>query len=109
MGFTRAGQHKSKAVTLYRQGDIRLVVNTEPTGLAHSSYVMHGTSAYAVGLKVDDAATTMLRARKLGAQPFEQQPGKDEVMLPGIRGQRALFSRRQAGACRRLERGIQQN
>jgi 4-hydroxyphenylpyruvate dioxygenase and related hemolysins len=86
MGFTRAGQHKSKAVTLYRQGDIRLVVNTEPTGLAHSSYVMHGTSAYAVGLKVDDAATTMLRARKLGAQPFEQQPGKDEVMLPGIRG-----------------------
>jgi len=86
MGFARAGQHKSKAVTLYRQGDIRLVVNTEKTGLAHSSFVTHGTSAYAVGLKVDDAAVTMQRARMLGAEPFEQQPGKGEVMLPGIRG-----------------------
>jgi 4-hydroxyphenylpyruvate dioxygenase len=86
MGFTRAGQHKSKAVTLYRQGDIRLVVNTESVGLAHSSYVMHGTSAYAIGLKVEDAAKTMSRARKLGAQTFEQRPGKGEVMLPGIRG-----------------------
>src|SRR6266536_2730109 len=25
-------------------------------------------------------------ARMLGAEPFEQQPGKGEVMLPGIRG-----------------------
>jgi 4-hydroxyphenylpyruvate dioxygenase len=86
MGFVRAGQHKSKAVTLYRQGDIRLVVNTERTGLAHSNYVTHGTSAYAVGFKVDDAAATVQRARMLGADPFEQQPGKGEVMLPGIRG-----------------------
>jgi 4-hydroxyphenylpyruvate dioxygenase len=86
MGFARAGQHKSKAVTLYQQGDIRLVVNTERTGLAHSKYVTHGTSAYAVGLKVDDAAAAVRRARMLGAEPFEQQPGKGEVMLPGIRG-----------------------
>ncbi len=86
MGFARAGQHTSKAVTLYRQGDIRLVVNTERTGLAHSSYVTHGTSVYAVGLKVDDAAATVRRAQILGAEPFEQRPGKGEVMLPGIRG-----------------------
>ena len=86
MGFVRAGQHRSKAVTLYRQGEIRLVVNMEQTGLAHSSYVTHGTSAYAVGLNVDDAAATVRRARMLGAEPFEQRPGKGEVMLPGIRG-----------------------
>jgi 3-dehydroshikimate dehydratase len=86
MGFARAGRHKSKAVTLYRQGNIRLVVNTERTGLAHSSYATHGTSAYAVGLKVDDAAATVRRAQILGAEPFKQQPGKGEVMLPGIRG-----------------------
>ena len=86
MGFARAGQHTSKAVTLYRQGDIRLVVNTERTGLAHSSYVTHGTSVYAVGLKVDDAAATVRRAQILGAEPFEQRPGKGEIMLPGIRG-----------------------
>jgi 4-hydroxyphenylpyruvate dioxygenase len=86
MGFIRVGQHRSKAVTLYRQSDIRLVINMEQTGLAHSSYMTHGTSAYAVGLKVDDAAATVRRARMLGAEPFEQRPGKGEVMLPGIRG-----------------------
>lgn len=86
MGFVRVGQHRSKAVTLYRQGEIRLVVNMEQTGLAHSSYVTHGTSAYAVGLNVDDAAATVRRARMLGAERFEQRPGKGEVMLPGIRG-----------------------
>ena len=57
----------ARTSTLYRQGGINIVVNTEREGLAHSSYVTHGTSAYAIGLKVDDAAATVARARALGA------------------------------------------
>jgi 4-hydroxyphenylpyruvate dioxygenase len=86
MGFRKSGRHRSKDVTLYRQGAINIVVNTEPEGLAHSSYVMHGTSAYAVGLHVDDAVATVARARGLGAQPFEQPPGPGEIAIPAIRG-----------------------
>jgi 4-hydroxyphenylpyruvate dioxygenase len=51
MGFAAAGRHRTKDVTLYRQGGINIVVNTEKEGLAHSSYVVHGTSAYAIGLR----------------------------------------------------------
>jgi 4-hydroxyphenylpyruvate dioxygenase len=86
LGFRKAGQHRSKDVTLYRQGSINIVVNTEREGLAHSSYVMHGTSAYAVGLRVNDALATVARARGLGAQPFEQPPGPGEIAIPAIRG-----------------------
>jgi 4-hydroxyphenylpyruvate dioxygenase len=86
MGFRKSGRHRSKDVTLYRQGSINIVINTEREGLAHSSYVMHGTSAYAVGLRVNDAFATVARARALGAQPFEQQPGPGEIAIPAIRG-----------------------
>jgi 4-hydroxyphenylpyruvate dioxygenase len=86
LGFARAGQHRSKDVTLYRQGSINIVVNTETTGLAHSSFVTHGTSAYALGLKVADTSTTVDRAAALGAQMFEQPVAEGELRIPAIRG-----------------------
>jgi len=86
MGFRRAGRHRSKEVTLYRQGGINLVVNTEREGLAHASWATHGTSAYAIGLRVEDAAATVERARVLGAQFFAQSVGRGELRIPAIRG-----------------------
>lgn len=86
MGFQRVGRHRSKDVVLYRQGEINIVINTETDGLAHSSYVTHGTSAYALGLKVADAAATVARARALGAQTFEQRVAEGELHIPAIRG-----------------------
>jgi len=86
MGFRLAARHKHKEVLLYRQGGINIVVNTEKEGFAHSSYVVHGTSAYAFGLRVEDAAATVTRARALGAEVFEQRHGPDELAIPAIRG-----------------------
>jgi 4-hydroxyphenylpyruvate dioxygenase len=86
MGFSEAARHKAKDVVVYRQGGINIVVNTEKEGLAHSSYLMHGTSAYAIGLRVEDATATVARARALGADPFEQARGPGELAIPAIRG-----------------------
>ncbi|MDQ2703619.1 MAG: sugar phosphate isomerase/epimerase and 4-hydroxyphenylpyruvate domain-containing protein, partial [Pseudomonadota bacterium] len=86
MGFVLAGRHRTKDVALYRQGDINIVVNTEKEGFAHSSYVVHGTNAYAIGLQVEDAQATVARARALGAEPFEQRHGPGELAVPAIRG-----------------------
>ncbi|RYE74332.1 MAG: sugar phosphate isomerase/epimerase and 4-hydroxyphenylpyruvate domain-containing protein, partial [Hyphomicrobiales bacterium] len=44
IGFRHAGHHRSKDVDLFTQGDLRVVVNTETEGFAHSSYVVHGTN-----------------------------------------------------------------
>ncbi|HLT76923.1 MAG TPA: TIM barrel protein [Ferrovibrio sp.] len=86
LGFRKAGRHKSKDVTLWRQGNINLVINTEREGFAHSAYLMHGTSVCDIGLRVEDAAATVARARALGAEPFEQAVGPGELSIPAIRG-----------------------
>ncbi len=86
LGFDRIGRHVSKDVTLYRQGEINIVINTELKGFAHSSYVVHGTSVCAIGLKVEDAKLTVARAKALGAEPFEQTVGAGELKIPAIRG-----------------------
>lgn len=86
MGFRRTGGHISKDVVVFRQGDINLVINTERDGFAHASYVTHGTSVCAMGLKVENAAATVSRAEALGASLFEQPVGPGELTIPAIRG-----------------------
>lgn len=86
LGFGKVGRHVTKDVSLYRQGGINIVVNTQRDGFAHSSFVVHGTSVCAIGLKVEDAQATVERARQLGAEPFEQPVGQGELRIPAIRG-----------------------
>jgi 4-hydroxyphenylpyruvate dioxygenase len=86
LGFARAGVHKSKSVTRWRQGAINIVVNTEKEGFAHSYNITHGTSVCAIGLRVEDAAATLDRAQKLLDQPFRQAVGPGELEIPAVRG-----------------------
>jgi 4-hydroxyphenylpyruvate dioxygenase len=86
LGFRRYGKHISKDVSLWRQGEINIVINTEREGFAYSAYMTHGTSVCDIGLKVEDAAATVQRARVLGAEPFEQPAGPGELKIPAIRG-----------------------
>jgi 3-dehydroshikimate dehydratase len=86
LGFTKAGLHKSKAVTRWRQGAINIVVNTDKEGFAHAFNITHGTSVCAIGLRVDDALATLDRARALMDQPFQQAIGPGELAIPAVRG-----------------------
>jgi len=86
LGFAKTGQHRNKEVTWWRQGDINLVINAEKEGFAHTSYIMHGPSVCAMGLRVEDAGQTAKRARSLLAQPFSQPVGPGELVIPAIRG-----------------------
>lgn len=86
MGFAKAGRHVAKDVTLYRQGEINLVVNTEREGFAHSAYLVHGTSVCDIGLRVENAGATIARARAMKVEPFEQPVGPGELKIPAIRG-----------------------
>ncbi|RYH07948.1 bifunctional sugar phosphate isomerase/epimerase/4-hydroxyphenylpyruvate dioxygenase family protein [Tropicimonas sp. IMCC6043] len=86
LGFSPAAQHVAKQVTLWKQGDINIVINTEQEGFAHSSYVMHGTSVCDIGLLVEDARATAERAQALGANLFSQRRGEGELDIPAIRG-----------------------
>jgi 4-hydroxyphenylpyruvate dioxygenase len=89
MGFSPAAEHRNRDVAVWRQGKaggINVVVNTSHEGFAHSSYLVHGTNAYAIGLRVADAGATVARARALGAETFAEQRGAGELSIPAIRG-----------------------
>ena len=45
LGFSRVAEHRSKDVSLYRQGDINFIVNREPRSVASYFAAEHGPSA----------------------------------------------------------------
>lgn len=86
LGFVHAGDHRTKSVSLYAQGPLRVVVNTETEGFAHSSYVVRGSNVCAVGLGIDDVAGALKRAQALRAPVFQEARGPGEFELPALRG-----------------------
>ncbi len=86
MGFAAVARHRSKKVTLYRQGDVNFVVNAEPDSFAQAFARVHGPSACAMAFRVTDAAAAFKRAVSLGAQPFHGKVGPMELNIPAIQG-----------------------
>lgn len=86
MGFTEVARHRSKDVSLYRQGGINFIVNREPKSLASYFAAEHGPAACGLAFRVKDAHKAYERALELGAQPIEIPTGPMELRLPAIKG-----------------------
>lgn len=86
MGFSAVAKHRSKDVTLWRQGGINFTVNYEPGSPAEFYAEEHGPSACGMAFRVKDAHFAYDRAIELGAQPFDTQTGPMELRLPAIKG-----------------------
>jgi 4-hydroxyphenylpyruvate dioxygenase len=86
MGFQAVAEHRSKRVTLYRQGNINFILNAEPKSLASYYAEEHGPGACGMAFRVKDAHHAYNRALELGAQPIEIPTGPMELRLPAIRG-----------------------
>ena len=84
LGFRRAGKHRSKEVTLYRQGEINLIVNADPTLPARAFFNDRGPSVCAIGLWTDDPVRAQNRATALQSARFEGRIGPNEVPIPAI-------------------------
>ena len=86
MGFVPVARHRSKDVTLWRQGDINFVVNGESESFAQSFARVHGPSVCAIGLRVADAAAALARAVAMGARAVQGRVGPMELNIPAIEG-----------------------
>jgi len=86
MGFPEVARHKSKNVTLHRQGDCNFIINAEPGSYAEDYAAAHGPSACAMAFRVKDAAAAHARALKLGATNVEISVGDGELAIPAIEG-----------------------
>lgn len=86
LGFAPTASHRSKKVTRWVQGDINLVVNSDPDGLAHSFSIVHGGSVCALGLAVSDQQAAIDRADALDIPQYSQAVSEGEWQIPSVRG-----------------------
>jgi len=86
LGFVAAARHRSKKVTLYKQGDANFILNAEPESFAQAFARLHGPSVCAIAFRVADAAQAYERAVSLGAKPVHGKVGPMELNIPAIEG-----------------------
>jgi len=86
LGFKAIARHRTKNVTLYRQGGINFIVNAEPDSFAQRFARLHGPSICAIAFRVQDAAAAYQRALELGAWGFDSRSGPMELNIPAIKG-----------------------
>ncbi|WP_198649994.1 4-hydroxyphenylpyruvate dioxygenase [Zobellella maritima] len=86
MGFVAIAKHRSKDVTLYRQGDVNFILNAEPNSQAHRFAGAHGPCANAMAFRVKDAAGAIKRLAANGATVVESGAGPMELHIPAIEG-----------------------
>ena len=85
MGYRPVARHKTKNITLYRQGDINYVVNAEPGSFATRFVAAHGPCAPAMAWRVVDARHAFEHAVALGAEPYTgARPAR--LQVPAIEG-----------------------
>jgi 4-hydroxyphenylpyruvate dioxygenase len=89
MGFRRAGKHRSKDVTLYRQCDVNLILNADPNSIARKHFVEHGPSVCAIGLRTEDPVRAVNRAVALQCVRFDSRLGPNEARIPAVRAPNA--------------------
>ena len=84
MGYVKVARHKTKAIGVWRQGDINYVINAEPGSHAMKFVDLHGPCAASMAWRVVDAEHAFKYAVSKGAEPYE---GDDKALdVPAIVG-----------------------
>jgi 4-hydroxyphenylpyruvate dioxygenase len=86
LGFRAVARHRSKDVTLYRQGKTNFVVNAEKGSHGARFAEAHGPSACAMAFRVKDAALALQMLVERGAKMLPNRIGPMELNIPAIEG-----------------------
>src|SRR5579871_3501262 len=86
MGYAPVARHKSKKITVYRQGDINYLVNEEPGTHGFSFVAAHGPCTPSMAFRVVDATRAYERAIALGAEPADVSSAQKTLDVPAIKG-----------------------
>ncbi len=86
LGFSRAGRHRTKDVTRWRQNGVNFVLNGEPDSFARAYDSIHGASVCALGVSVEGVTSAVKRARGLQIGQFTQPIGPGEKQTPCVYG-----------------------
>ncbi len=86
LGFTHVGNHRSKNVRHYAQGDINFILNMEPEGQPADFRAAHGPSANGMAFRVKNSKEAVKLAVERGATEVKSPRGPGELEIPSIEG-----------------------
>ena len=86
MGFGATARHRSREVTLYRQGGMNVIVNADPRALPQGEEGPQATVISAIALRVRDADAAYRHAIDMGAWAIQTRAGAMELNIPGVHG-----------------------
>lgn len=86
MGFYPFARHRSREVTLYRQGELNIIVNAHPADVAGSTHGTDRPSLSAIALRVRDARAARAYVLARGAWEVPTHPEAMELNIPALHG-----------------------
>ncbi|MGH8427081.1 MAG: 4-hydroxyphenylpyruvate dioxygenase [Gammaproteobacteria bacterium] len=87
LGFTAVARHKSKKITLYREGECSFLVNEEPDSFAADFAAKHGPCACGFAIRFSQPAAEVLQATLAnGAREVTYKADSRAVDVPVIEG-----------------------
>ena len=86
LGFTAVARHRSRPITLYRQGACNFLVNEAPGSFAAEFAAAHGPSACGFAIRVRDGADALARTVANGAEAMPGGADGRAVDAPAIKG-----------------------
>lgn len=84
MGFVHVANHKTKAIELWKQGDVSYLLNYEPDSFGMRFVAEHGPCAPSMAWRVVDAQKAFDHAVSKGATPYEADD--KSMQVPAILG-----------------------
>jgi 4-hydroxyphenylpyruvate dioxygenase len=84
MGFARFGRHRSKDVTLYRQGEIQVLVNADVASDARKRFDARGACVCCLGLVAENPARAAGRATAFLSARRDSRRGEQELDIPTL-------------------------
>ena len=87
MGFTAVLKHKTRAITVYRQGGVNFVVNDEPDSFAADFAAAHGPSACGFAVRFTQPVATVLETVvRNGGEALTDKADTRVVDAPVVKG-----------------------
>ena len=87
LGFTAVARHKSRDITLFRQGTINFLLNQDPDSFAADFAAEHGPSACGFAIRFRKPSSEVLaHVLANGGAKIDHKPGTAAVDTPVIKG-----------------------
>lgn len=86
MGFTPIASHRTRSITIWRQGDVHYLANAEPGSYAAKFTAEHGPCVVGMGWRMVNPDHAFWRALALGAKGAAQSHGCLALDVPTIEG-----------------------